>query len=377
VGQLEASPANPQRLHQLDGLRAIAAALVVLHHAGSASLAQKLADHGHAFAANALTGLTGAGVELFFVLSGVVLLRPYARQRRGFDLALYIRRRIERLWPPYLVVWLLAGACIWLTTYHPSEWTRTANLTSFSFGSWLAQLGIVYFGQQSFNWTWWSLTVEILFYALVPLIIAALLMFRPTLRSIVPVWLVALVLAVLAQQIMPEDPGNAWAFYRFATYVSCFAAGVVIAVGDIPRTWALCLTSLGVVYILVACRWPSAGSHAAWGMFYFGLVAWALQPGSVLAGWLGRWPLLWLGERSYSLFLVHFSIINLVSQVVSYVLPPKGLSYFVVTRLVELPLSLFAAMLIFSFVERRFARNLASANAFWPSLHPPKSAMVG
>src|SRR4051812_29205083 len=133
VGQLEASPANPQRLHQLDGLRAIAAALVVLHHAGSASLAQKLADHGHAFAANALTGLTGAGVELFFVLSGVVLLRPYARQRRGFDLALYIRRRIERLWPPYLVVWLLAGACIWLTTYHPSEWTRTANLTSFSF----------------------------------------------------------------------------------------------------------------------------------------------------------------------------------------------------------------------------------------------------
>jgi len=44
------------------------------------------------------------------------------------------------------------------------------------------------------------------------------------------------------------------------------------------------------------------------------------------------------------------------------------MTYFVLSRAFGLPLALFSAMLLFHFVERRFARNLLTANEFWPPI---------
>ena len=67
------------RLHALDGLRAVAALIVVAYHLGWANVADALTQQGHLSWGRALAGLGASGVELFFVLSGVVLLRPYLR----------------------------------------------------------------------------------------------------------------------------------------------------------------------------------------------------------------------------------------------------------------------------------------------------------
>ena len=162
---------QPARIHQIDGLRAIASILVVIHHSGLAALGTKIIDSGNIFWGQFLYTIGSSGVEMFFLLSGVVLLRGYLRKGRKMDAILYVKRRVERLWPPYLVAWLFAGPVILLTSMHPPWWVENANLPDFNLVSWFSQIGIIYFGSSSFNFAWWSLTIEIVFYLLVPVII--------------------------------------------------------------------------------------------------------------------------------------------------------------------------------------------------------------
>jgi peptidoglycan/LPS O-acetylase OafA/YrhL len=83
---------------------------------------------------------------------------------------------------------------------------------------------------------------------------------------------------------------------------------------------------------------------------------------------LSRHLMLWIGERSYSLFLIHFTMFSVVNYVISHFVPQKDMTYFVFSRAFGLPLAFFGAMLLFHFVERRFARNLLTANEFWPPI---------
>ena len=76
------------RNHSLDGLRAVAASLVVTYH-----LFKSGSDFGPTFFQSA----TASGVELFFVLSGVVLGPRYIRDGRPIFTRDYFRRRAERL----------------------------------------------------------------------------------------------------------------------------------------------------------------------------------------------------------------------------------------------------------------------------------------
>jgi len=78
--------------------------------------------------------------------------------------------------------------------------------------------------------------------------------------------------------------------------------------------------------------------------------------------------MVWLGERSYSLFLFHFTAFAAVNWAVSLISPDKDLGYFFVTRFVGISIAFLGAMLIFHFVERRFARNLVTADQFWPPI---------
>ena len=75
VGQIAPSEDSRQHLAALTGLRAVAALLVVGTHA---AFATGVLAHGY-------LGLMGArleiGVPIFFVLSGFLLFRPWARRR--------------------------------------------------------------------------------------------------------------------------------------------------------------------------------------------------------------------------------------------------------------------------------------------------------
>ena len=76
--------------------------------------------------------------------------------------------------------------------------------------------------------------------------------------------------------------------------------------------------------------------------------------------------MIWLGERSYSLFLIHFSVFYLVDNLSAHLSTHRGMAYGLLSRGIGVPLAFLAAMTLFYFVERRQARGLVTANMFWP-----------
>jgi peptidoglycan/LPS O-acetylase OafA/YrhL len=81
---------------------------------------------------------------------------------------------------------------------------------------------------------------------------------------------------------------------------------------------------------------------------------------------LSRPIMIWLGERSYSLFLVHFSVFYFMDAIAARFTTSRSILYAVFSRGVGIPVALFVAMLLFYFVERWQARGLVTGNMFWP-----------
>jgi peptidoglycan/LPS O-acetylase OafA/YrhL len=133
----------PARLTYLDGLRGLAALMVVLFHmweaSGSPRLPLRLAAPGPAGLPNVTVDLLspigamgGSRVSLFFVLSGFLLYLPFASPRRSGGGAAaetlwgWLRRRFRRLAPAYYAAIALSlTPLVWLP-YLTELWRRWA-----------------------------------------------------------------------------------------------------------------------------------------------------------------------------------------------------------------------------------------------------------
>lgn len=89
------------RIPGLDALRGLAALLVLAYHTRSLALPEAALAHGY------------LAVDLFFVISGVVLARAYDAGLAAGEGASFMVRRLKRLYPMALLG-LLLGAAIWL-----------------------------------------------------------------------------------------------------------------------------------------------------------------------------------------------------------------------------------------------------------------------
>jgi peptidoglycan/LPS O-acetylase OafA/YrhL len=380
-----ARPDTAGRFHQLDGLRAVAVLLVLFHHSITGPISGALAQVGAEFRqdgtpgaaiffylSNLLYNTTASGVELFFVLSGIVLLRPYLRGQRAFNVASYFRRRAQRLWPPYLVALMAAGLLLWVMQTWPNWYVQTLPppQPTFSWQSWLAQIGILNLGWDMYNVAWWSLTVELIFYLVAPLLVPVFAS-RAMTRILFIVVMVLSFIGAAALVLAYGDPlhrgrDTVQAILNFGVYLPCFLFGLAIAKYDLPRRIGDLLIVVGLAYVLLATSYTTLNVHAGYGLLYAGLVVMAFDLGSAWTRFLGSPMMVWMGERSYSLFLIHFTILAGATYAVAWIVPAKTATYGVLTRLIGLPGSLLAAMLLFHLVERHFARNLVTDKQFWP-----------
>jgi len=362
-------PNGSQRLHEIDGMRATAALLVVIHHFATSGIVLVVSKAGFGKLAQLISLTTNSGVELFFVLSGVVLLRPFLRGLRPFAAQPYFRRRVERLWPPYAAALVLGSAVILIASLHPT-WYSKQVLPAFSVSGVARQVAIVNFGWPIYNLAWWSLTPELLFYLVAPLVVALLAvrgMRQPMLLGLIGA---ASILSALLWNEKTSMPGVQSGFVhvglQFLAYLPCFMVGATLAKFDIDSRGARALLGVGIAYLILALYLPRLNVHAAFGLIYGAIVCSAMRRGGILNAILTAPTSVWLGERSYSLFLVHFSILYFCDYFASLVLHHRGVAYAISTRLFGFILSVLVAMTIFSLVERRFARGLTTAEAFWP-----------
>ncbi|WP_423463226.1 acyltransferase family protein [Promicromonospora sp. MS192] len=200
------------RLVAMDGLRFAAAAAVLLYHFTATSTVTSYwgADPVHAFPLlNEVTRYGWLGVELFFMISGfVILLSADGRGVAGF-----VASRVGRLFPAY---W----ACIVLTAGLQQFWSGGRQTTLVET---LVNLTMV---QDLFEVTgvqvvFWTLLVELKFYLLVLVVLA----FGPLTRNRVLAFAALWPLAGWAAQ----EAGARWlAEWLVPDYAPYFAVGMLL-----------------------------------------------------------------------------------------------------------------------------------------------------
>jgi peptidoglycan/LPS O-acetylase OafA/YrhL len=362
--------AQPSRLAFLDGLRAVAATYVLLHHTFLTVYPQAPAGGAMGSATNWLE-YGDYGVTLFIVVSGYsLMLSPLGnglRLRGG--VSTFFRRRFLRIVPAYWAA-LLISTILTLTVI--SVWTGTHWDVSLpvTWDSVVVHALLLqdFFGAAGINHVFWSVAIEWHIYFLFPLL---LLLWRKRAMG----WTTAVIVAVsttvalIVAALLPPWSGDP-AFFLWFNYLGCFTLGaaaarisrndgVVTIRGTLRRPNWLLLTVLGILATALAHHFLYA---QALDTTLFGITATlllvALSTGQIswLRWMLQRRALIWVGIASYSLYLLHAPIIQLVWQ---YLLFPLGLDIgegatFLVLAPISLALSLAAARASYVLVERPF-----------------------
>jgi len=356
---------RPVRWAALDGLRAVAVAAVSLFHLFAA----------YTPSWNPLRPSGGyLGVDMFFVLSGFlitsILLTEVRRWGRVSVRAFYIRRAL-RLFPALAVLLVVAGivAAIFTDQY----WSRPTLLGLPWVVLYLANWNAVLYGGRlplgAIGHTW-SLAVEEQFYVLWPLILT-LVVARFKNRSRVALVLVVVAVAEMAYRYLAlEHLGFGFQRVYFGTDTSSdgLLLGCALAFYLDGRSWrpfsprvarAVDAAAVGAVValVLLVMRMPVFSDGGIW----FGVSAAVIcttvivlnlvtRPFPALASLLGSPPLVWVGKRSYGIYLWVTAAIYLVQP-----LGTHGLGIYPYNALVLLA-GVAMAALSYRFVELPFLR---------------------
>jgi peptidoglycan/LPS O-acetylase OafA/YrhL len=342
--------AAPLRHHNLPltAIRGFAALWVVGHH-----LQFELAYIGYPFA-GWLFRPGYVAVDIFFVLSGFVITAVH-RDLAWAGLRDFFLRRIFRVYPLHLfVLALILGLWIWgelrFGAHDPTERLRDLPIVILLLQPYLIH-GLTW------NTVSWSIGVELLCYALFPLLIGGL-------RRLEPIGC-ALILLMMAAIVRHVHSELVWGWPAVARGLAGFGLGMavqqMVALTPRPgaRTASLIEAGALLAMLLAVLRGdlriiPLCGAALIGGL--------AAERGIVARG-LGAGWCVWLGRISFSVYLLHPTLIGILFVW----LPPArlGLGHAadgVVWALLVLLLLLGAATMSWAWVEepaRRFGVRLA------------------
>lgn len=323
VADVTGSQGQRDFLPAVEGMRACAAIGVVVTHVAFQT--------GHTGGVDGrLLGRFDLAVAVFFALSGFLLWRGHAAAARGLrpvpPTGHYLRSRIVRIMPGYLVAVVViltllpdarADLTVWLANLTLTQiyvpLTLTAGLTQM-----------------------WSLSVEVSFYLVLPLL--ALLARRLPVRARIPAILVA-ALASLGWALIPiSTPIGVNALNWPPAFFSWFAAGMLLAELTVsPASWPhrlarrrILMAVVAVTAYLVAAS-PVAGPEGltpgTTDQFMVKTAMGAVLAAALLAPLvldrpdtthrlLGSAVMVTLGRWSYGLFIWHLAALAMVFPVI-------------------------------------------------------------
>lgn len=296
--------ASSARIGWLDGLRAYAVAGVVLVH--SAQVA------GAGGTAGKLAGLGEYGVQLFFVISGITIFSTLSRHlAEGMPVRAWYVKRVMRIAPLYytaIAVYLLDSLAKAHFGGHPpavalDPLNVAANL--------LFVHAIIPSAANSIVPGGWSIGVEMAFYLIAP---AVLLLGAGTGRPVVVALALAGASLVLALTLGWDAANNSYRYFwppaQFPVLLIGFAfaaagrpggpviGGLALTLG--AAAGAACGTVLGLLPEL---------APTCWGAAFIGL---AILAGGPLNLAFDNPVARWLGGISYSVYIVHFALLDLL-----------------------------------------------------------------
>ncbi|MBM4694988.1 acyltransferase family protein [Rhodococcus hoagii] len=342
-------------IRSLTGLRAVAALLVVGAHAAfwTGRYTPDLA--GGAFSRLEI------GVAIFFVLSGFLLFRPWlltaAGERALPSTRTYLWHRARRILPAY---WITVAATYAIYLFRDDAGETGLGWSGFLRNMTLTQIygpGHLHTGLTQM----WSLAVEVTFYLLLP-VIGWLLVVVVCRREWHPMRLAIALLALVAvsplwTSITHGTDITFTARLWLPGFLAWFAGGMLLALASVTirRCNPYGTGLLALYFLLLACTplageatiVPSNATEAISKSMLYLLFATALMAPLVIGdrpGPLGRLcssgPMVWLGEISYEMFLVHLAVMEFVVDMLGYrTFQGSTVGVFVVTVAFSVPIA--------------------------------------
>ncbi|MFT3960675.1 acyltransferase family protein [Propionivibrio sp.] len=292
----------------IDAVKAIASQLIVLHHL---AFYGPMSDYARAISPGLITWLSQyarIAVQGFLVMGGFLAAQALARDGRPVakPVGKLLWRRYLKLAIPYLVTLLLAIAAAAVSRHLITHDSIPDAPGLFQFIAHILLLQGV-FGFDGLSAGVWYIAIDFQLYALLLIILRSADRIWPERPGCARGCVIALIVASL--YVLNRDAAwDNWAVYFFGAY----GLGAIAYWGTRPGQtdwWAIATAVAAAVALVVDYRSR---------IFVALLVAIALGL-SRCSGIIATWPrtrlLAWLGEISYSVFLVHFPVCLLVNAV--------------------------------------------------------------
>lgn len=324
------TPRGIRYIPAIDGLRAVAVIAVMLYHLG-------------------FSWIPGGflGVDLFFVISGYVITRlllDSIQRSGGLDLRAFYKARIRRLFPP--LVFMIFVTVFYIGIWAPETMRRFVSDSPFALlggmNWWLVFRHTDYFDTISrpplLQHTW-SLGVEAQFYLIWPLIL--LLVLRQFGKAKIPgaaLFIAAISGIALLLVSFGVDAANAsqvsHVYFGTDTHSIGLFLGAALAVSWVPqnlqervnRRAQDFIDGIGVVgfvgllgvFLLVNENDPTLYKLAfpLAGLFGCAILTSIVHPASRFAPILSSKVAVWIGERSYAIYLWHWVVFQVTRPAV-------------------------------------------------------------
>jgi peptidoglycan/LPS O-acetylase OafA/YrhL len=359
-------------IDSLTGIRAFAAAWVVLFHCMSPGQTTS-----HLWWLNNLAARGGSAVDLFFVLSGFIMAYVYREKMMPFsfrETGIFLWRRFARIYPAHftvlLLILLLYSLAVFLGTPFTEEYYTAPKFLYQLFM--LNGLGIP--DSAGWNHPSWTISSEFFAYLTFPFIIVwtSRLNARQSILAIASIFLTMFALAFLVNggksYYMP------WAFV-LTRIGSQFPVGSLlynlVSLPQIKRiaSWLAAITLILIVAVSILLTHDMVfGAFSV--LFAVLVLAAATDHSSVLNTFLSSRIMVFLGNISYSLYIVHFFTGIILSQTVKSIsvlqehIPRGSFNWFVSS----LALAIIAGAILHFWVEvpaRRWLTVHGSEISFW------------